>query len=315
MASRLPRQAQAQLDAANAALEPATPPTPAPVEPPIEPQIPQPPEPPAVELSLPQPTVQAPATPPTENWEHKYRVLQGMFNQQNNQLKQLSSQVQELARPQAPAPTPAPTAAPRPATDPKDVEAFGLDMVSMVQRICEQVFAGAAPVIEGRFQQIEAQVSQLQQAIQGTSQTVAATAEEMFFERLNQLAPEWQRLNIDPAFLAWSNEPDPIYGAPRLAALTDAQSKGDATRAAAVFKAFLATLPPPAPPAPVPSPTPRSAAGAPPAGPPAAKPLISQKEVADFYTDVRRGVYRGNLPLQQQKEAEYNAALAEGRIV
>lgn len=317
MATKLPRQIQAQLDAAEAALAAQNQP-PAPPAPPTVPEPPAPPAPPTpdpiVEATPPQPPAPPAATPPSENWEHKYRVLQGMFNQTNRQVQELTTRLTELTRAPAPAPTPAPTAPPTPTADPNDVNAFGLDMVQMVQRTTEQVLARAAQVIEGRFQQIENTVSMLKNAIEGTSQTVAQTAEELFFEKLTEAAPEWEQLNTHGGFLAWLSEKDPISGITRDAALKSAQESGDAKRAAAIFKAFLATLPPPPAAPPAGSPTPRTA-GSPPPAPTPSKPTYTQKQVTDFYADVARGRYRGREKERAETEAMYNAALAEGRIM
>lgn len=317
----LPRQIQAQLDAANALLAQAQNPTPpAPPEPSVEvpppPSPPAPPEPPIVPQPTPQPPAPAPATPP-QDYEHKYKVLQGMFSQQKTQLQQMSERLQELTaqltRLQAQPPAPASTPAPEPTANPKDVNAFGEDMMEMVYRVTSETLARAGQQIETRLAQIEAGLAQVQQSVQGATQTVAKTSEDLFFERLSKLAPEWAAINEDPAFLAWLAEIDPLYGVARQAALNDAYGKGDAQRAANVVKTYLSTLAPPPAPTPPVSPTPRTAGTPPPAGQ-QPKPIVLQAEVTRFYDDVKRGLYRGRDAERQQREDHYNAALAEGRI-
>ena len=305
--ANLPRQAQAALERADATLAAAIspPPTetpPAPTPPPPAP----PPGPDPVELPPSLPPVPTPA--PQPDWEHKYRVLQGMFNK-------LSDEMKELKRASAVAPTPAPTPAPRPAADPKDVEAFGLDMVSMVQRTTEQYLAGARAELMTQLDSLVQRIGDLEQAIHGTQATVAKTAEDIFFERLAEKVPNWNEINRHPAFLAYLAEPDPIYGFPRQNALLDAQEKGDVNRVIAIFRSFLATLPPPPASAPSESPSPRSAGAPPPATSAAALTTYTQAEVASFYADVRRGMYRGKDAERQRLESLYNAAMAEGRIV
>jgi hypothetical protein len=311
MATKLPRQIQAQLDAAEALLNPP----PAPPAPEPEPPAP-PPEPPIVEPPTPQPPAPAPATPQPDPWEHKYKVLQGMFNQRDAQLKEAMRRLDEVtARLQQPTPpAPAPTAPPEPSADPKDVNAFGEDMMEMVHRVTSNYLTRAGQVLEARIAQIETTLKQLHANVQGTSQTVAATAEELFFEKLTELAPEWDALNTDQGYLAWLAEQDPITGIVRHDALKDAFAKGDARRAATIFKAYRSTMPPPPAAAPPASPTPR-AAGTPPPTAQEAKPMIRQAEIVKFYDDVRRGIYRGREQERQQLEAQYNAAIAEGRIV
>lgn len=311
MATRLPKQVQEQLARADATLaEMNAPPAPlvteTPPAPPAPPPVEQPPPPPP-----PVPGPAAPAPQP-ENFEHKYKVLQGMFNQQGRTLRELQASMEQLQAAPPPPPAP-PTATPSPVADPKDVETFGLDMVSMVERVVVQHLAGARQAIEARLASTDAGLTELRQMLMGTTQTVAASAEEKFFDKMTELVPDWVTINGMTAFLAFLQEVDPLYGLPRQAALDDAQAKNDAPRAAKVFKAFVETLPPPVAPPPVESPTPRSAAPAQPSMQPD-KPIYSALEVTNFYRDVRRGVYRGNPAEAQRLETLYNAAMAEGRI-
>ena len=311
----LPRQVQRQLEAADAQLnvtpappsaEPATPPPPS-----------EPPAPTAAPVSqLPSlPPAPGPATPPAEDFKHKYSVLQGMFNQQGQELKQLRQQLQDLQRQASvPPPPPASTPAPQPAADPKDVEAFGLDMVSMVQRTADRFLAGARQEIATTMDSLHQRIEELEKVIHGTQATVQKTAEDLFFESLTKQVPNWQEINAHPTFLAYLAEPDPVYGQPRQAALDSAQAQGNASRAAAVFKAFLATLPPAPAQPPAESPSPRSV-GAPAPAPSTDKPFYRSSEVDKFYADVRRGLYRGKDAERQRIEQMFNAALAEGRIV
>lgn len=308
----LPRQVQQQLAQADATLAGANAPPP-PADPATLDPPPAPPPPADPIAAAPNPPAPAPATPPGgENWEHKYKVLQGMFNQASRSLRDLQGEVAQL-KTQPPAPAPAPTEPPRPVADPKDVEAFGLDMVSMVQRVAENFIAGARQGIEQRFAQIDGELRALKQKVQGTSETVALTAEQQFFKALGDLVPSWPQINQMPEFLAYLNDADPLYGIRRQAALDDAQAKFDAHRAANVFKAFIATLPEPIAAPPLESPSPRGAASAPPPPPPD-KPVYTQAQVTTFYDNVRRGHYRGNQPEQQRLTALYDAAMSEGRI-
>lgn len=307
----LPKQVQKQLDAANAVLETVNAPPALPTESP-----PTPPQPTAAPIEQPTPPAPAPvATPPApqDDFKHKYSVLQGMFNRQGQDLASARAEVERL-KAQPPAPPPAPTPEPRPTTDPKDVEAFGLDMVTMVQRVAGDWVASARQQIAARFDQVEQAIAALQDAVSGTSQTVALTAEQQFFNQLDRLVPNWEEINQMDAFKAWLMALDPVYSLPRQAALTAAREAGDPQRAANVFLAFVATLPPPAPPAPIESPTPRGN-GAPPPLAPASRQPVRGSEIESFYADVRRGLYRSNPQELARLEAFYNAALAEGRVV
>jgi hypothetical protein len=128
------------------------------------------------------------------------------------------------------------------------------------------------------------------------------------------LVPNWEEINTNDAFLAWLGEVDPVYGQPRQAALNAAQQALNSDRAANVFKAFMATLPQTPKSNPVDKQvSPKAAASTAPT--PTEKPVISQKQVTDFYNEVAKGKYRGREQEAARIEAAINAAMAEGRIV
>lgn len=315
----LPPQIQAQVEQAEAALKamnnpaPATPETDLQAlavqpEQQVEPQ-PQAATPPAQE---PQPT------PQVDPWEHKYKTLQGRYNHDvpnlQNKVKELEYQLSEAVRKmQEVVAKPEPKAESKPAADPQDVEAFGQDLVEMVQRVAERMFGNAARNLQEQAVRFEQRLAQLEDALKGTTQTVAVTAEQAFFDRLTKLVPNWEEVNANEAFLAWLGEVDPVYGQPRQAALDAAQRSMNAERAANVFKAFMATIPQQPKSSPVEKQvSPKAAASTAPT--PTEKPTLSQKQVSDFYNDVARGKYRGREQEMQRIEAMINAAMAEGRI-
>jgi uncharacterized protein YukE len=199
--------------------------------------------------------------------------------------------------------------------DPKDAANFGQDLVEMVSRVAGQAIGGAAQRFDAKVAQFEQQMARLEAAVQGTTQQVAVTAEQAFFDRVTKLVPTWEQVNVDPAFVAWLQEIDPVYGLARQAALNRAQESLNADHAAAVFQAF--TGPQQAAPRET-DPldkqmSPRSAASV---QPRSAQPqTISQADVTTFYDDVRRGLYRGNDAEVARIEQVINAALAESRII
>lgn len=321
--SKLPRRIQEQLNQANALLSAADPAqveqvAVAPVEPAPEPATP-------VEAATP---AQAPApTPavqsdPEEKWEARYKTLQGMHNRNiedmKGRLRAVEQQNQQLAA-QLDNATKALQTSQKP--DPKDAEVFGQDLVEMVQRVAENMFGAAAKQIDERLNVIERKLN-------GTTQAVAQTAEEIFLNRLKEAVPDYVAINSDPDFLSWLAEIDDVYGLPRQSALTQAAEALDADRVAKVFKAFIATKTARATPPvePQPEPTQRSAASelerqiAPstvasnpvPTGQPT---TFRVADVQQFYNDVRLGKYRGREQEAEVIEARINTALAEGRIV
>lgn len=321
--ANLPRAVQRQVEAAEALLAESNkpvatapqenPPAEAPAEP--APQV----EPQAQETApAPQPPAPAPST--DVNWEHKFKTLQGIFNaevpklqQQNKELNaklhEAIDRVEKLAQQPKPQDTPQ-----QPTLDPKDVDNFGQDLVEMVQRQTQAVLGRVAGKMDAVVADFEKRISQVEQALKGTTQTVAMTAEEVFFTKLTGLVPDWEQINGDEQFLAWLAETDPVYGQPRQAALTSAQNAMDVNRVANVFKAFKALLPQPPKVDPLAKQvSPKSAAAAAPQAP-TEKPVITQKQVQTFYHEVATGKYRGREVEAQRLEQMINEAMAEGRI-
>lgn len=318
----LPRSIQAQVEQANAALAQANPQA-------QEPAAPQPtaelaPDAPEAQQQAPEPAAPTesqaqPTQPQPDVWEHKYKTLQGLFNREvpglQNQVKDLRTQLETaVARLNEAADAKAKPSEPAaPVADPRDVENFGSDLVEMVQRTAERLFGRAASELQGQAARIEQRLAQLEQALQGTHETVALTAEQSFFDRLTKMVPDWEQINANDAFLAWLAEVDPVYGHPRQEALNAAQRSMNADRAAAVFKAFAATQPSaPKPNAVAKQVTPKAAATAAPTS--QTKPILTQEQIVEYYNSKRRGEYRGQEAEVQRIEAMINQAIAEGRV-
>lgn len=318
--ANLPKAVQRQVEAAEALLAESN----KPVEP-TAPETPSAPDPaPAAEQVVPPAPDAAPApvkpAPTEETWESRYKSLQGLFNARipelQGQNKELATKLQAVMErldtltKQPPAPTDAPQ---KTVVDPKDVENFGQDLVEMVQRQTQAVLTSVAGRLDGVVKDFEKRLAAVEQALKGTTQTVAVTAEEVFFTKLAAQVPDWEQINADERFLAWLAEVDPVYGQPRQAALSAAQQAMDVGRVVAVFNAFKALLPQKPKTDPLAKQvSPKSNASAPPA--PTEKPVITQQQVQAFYHDVATGKYRGRDAEVQQLEQMINEAMAEGRI-
>jgi len=316
----LPNQVQAALDAADATLAAAN------AQAGVEPQedafaaAAPPPEP---ALQAEQPPEAAPEAPPTpakeDPFEARYKVLQGKYNAEVPELHKRvhsletnlqdaiarlneASKAKEVAKEQAPA-----------AADPKDVENFGSDLVDMVNRVASASIGQATRALEAKASALEAKIAAMTEQLKGTSQAVAVTAEQTFFDKLTKIVPDWEKVNANKDFLSWLAAADPVYGVPRQNALNMAQERLDADRAAAVFNAFIGPRQEKPKADPLESMvSPRGAATVAPA--PTDKPVFTQGQITKFYDDVNKGRYRGNEPEVARIEALINAALSEGRI-
>lgn len=315
--AKLPTRIQQQVDAADALIAQAN--APAPEAPPVaEPVAQEPAQPePTTPVVAPEP-VAAPAPPTQDTWEQRYKTLQGLFNKEvpglQQQTKHLQTELQQAKAALEKLTTQQPSPEPKPNVDPKDVDAFGTDLVEMVQRVTTSVLGSMAARVDQTVTAFDARLAAVEQALDSTNKVVARSAEETFFDRLTAAVPDWESVNGSAQFLAWLGEPDPVHGLPRQTALDAAQNALNPDRAVAVFNAFKATLTKPA--AKV-DPlgkqvTPRSSASSAPT--PTEKPVLTQEQITAFYNDVARGRYRGREAEVTETERTINQALAEGRV-
>lgn len=313
----LPRHIQQQVEAAEALIAQATAP--------VAPEAPSAPAPAELEAPQQEPPTQAaapapaaPAPAPQDTWEQRYRSLQGVFNKEvpalQQQTKDLSAQLQQ-AQQALEKLSAQPAQEAKPVVDPKDADAFGADLVEMVQRVTQGVLGSLAARMDQTVKAFDARLVAVERSLDSTSKSVAHTAEEVFFDRLRAAVPDWEAVNASAAFLDWLGEVDPVYGQPRQAGLDAAQAALNPDRAIAVFNAFKATTAPkPAakPDALSKQVTPRSSSAAAPAS--TEKPTLTQLEITNFYADVARGRYRGRDAEALQIEQTINLAIAEGRV-
>lgn len=262
---------------------------------------------------------QPPAPPPADDWQQKYKSLQGMFAQKTgelqsqnrqyeSQLAQMQKQIDALLQTRKQDEQKANATA-----DPKDVENFGADLIEMVQRYAERVFQGMADQFGGKAAEMDSRLSALEQQVTGVATRTNTNLEQQFYATLNTLVPDWEQVNQDSRWLAWLAEVDSVYGAARQLALDDAHQRMDVQRVANVFKAFKAAHPVKSPSSMANQVAPNGAAAASPAGP-VARPVLSTKFVEKYYNDFAKGRYAGREAEAAQIEAEINAAAAEGRI-
>lgn len=265
----------------------------------------------------------APAPAPvqhSDDYEQRWRTLQGKYNaevprltralqeaqqqlqQMNERLQQLSAKADDKLTEQA-----------KPVADPKDIENFGADLVDMVNRQSERVYNSLVAQLNKQVSGFDARIKALEQQVTGVSQRTEATLEQQFWTSLTEMVPDWETINNDQRWLTWLAQVDPVYGAPRQAALDAAHKALDAKRVANVFKAFKASIPTKAADSLSNQVAPSGAATTVPMSAPA-KQILSEKFVENFYRDIALGKYRGREKEVERIEAEINSAAAEGRI-
>lgn len=272
----------------------------------------------------PQPVVsqetQPKPQPSEETWQAKYLTLKGMYDAEvprmHAQVRELNTQVQQLIAENATAkaqPAPEPTPA-KPLITEQDKEAFGTDLIDLIDRATEAKVAG----FRDREAQLQAELAELKSKVGRVDDSVTGSSKERFLERLGQQVPDWEALNIDQGFLAWLAAVDPVYGLPRQAALNNAYETLDAARTANIFNQYKATLAPATPQTKANqelqrqvAPT-RSRSTPAPATNPNESKVYSQGEITQFYEEWRRGYLSEDEAVRMEKEI--HAAIAEGRV-
>lgn len=270
------------------------------------------------------------ASAPSEDWQQKYRTLQGKYDSEvprlTQQLRELSAQTtslqQLLANLNAPS-TPQQGQPTQKLVTDKDVTEYGMDTIDLVRRVTREELA---PLIARFEQQLSHVSTRMGDQVQQVSTRQHLTAEQTFFMQLGQTVPNWRETNANPQFRAWLAEVDPLTGINRQTYLDDARQHLDVSRVASIFAKW------------------RSEAGGAPASQPArvnpaseletqispgrsraeATPVTAttqtkrqwtRDDVSKFYNDVRRGIYDTRKPERDQIERDIFEAQRDKRLV
>lgn len=268
------------------------------------PSDPPPSDPPPADPPVPpQPTNDSP-TPPVsgqdDNWEHRFKVLQGKYNAEIPRLagenKDLKAKLTELE-----ASLESLKNKPEPLVKPEEIEEYGEGLIDVARRIAREELASK-----------DAEINSLKAKIDSLSNVTTKKVEADFFTSLTSMVPDWEQVNQDPKFLSWLDEVDELTGESRQTLLSRAEQSRDAARTAKFFNAFKKTsstwaansanaldqqVAPPT----------NKAPNAPPA-----KKVWTRAEVSDFYARMRRGDISDADAVAI--EADIHAAQIEGRL-
>lgn len=260
--------------------------------------------------------------------EQRYRTLQGMYNAdvgnlrvENRQLKErLTSLEQLLSSVSASSTAPSQPATTKLVTD-EDVKEYG-DSLEVMRRVSKEELAAA----NQKIVELEQLVRQMQTSVIPRVEQVAyrqnVSTEQLFWSELKALVPDWQTINADTQWQAWLLEVDPLTGATRQHYLEEAQRNLDAARVANFFAAWKGEVGSSAAQSPREalaselgrqvSPGRSRSSGAPANDQPK---RYSPQDIAKFYDDVRKGVYRDRQAERDRIERDIFRAQSEDRIV
>ena len=255
-----------------------------------------------------------------ETWEQKYHTLKGKFDAEvprlYAQVRELNTQVTQLTSDLAVAKVQPAQAEPASTTSlitEQDKEAFGSDLIDLIERATEAKMAGSRS-LEAK---LTAEIAELKGKLGNVTERQVVSDKDRYESALTNAVPDWQALNVDQGFLNWLAEVDPVYGMPRQYALTNAYEALDAIRTATIFNQYKKSVAPPAQSnnradlqrqvAPT-----RSRTSPAPTNPNVDKRIYSQQDIDAFYTEWRRGFIDEAEAVQIEKDI--HAATVEGRI-
>lgn len=263
-----------------------------------------------------------------QSWEHKYKSIHGRYVRQQDQIKALTEQVQNLnaviATMQATSSAPAPAQVPEfdiEQLTPEEVTDYGEDFLKVVGKRAKQELA---PVLK----QLMAENETLKKRLEGVTGFVQQDSSQKLLSTLDAKLPNWREMNTNQEFLDWLSLPDPYSGAIRHDMLKAAYAQGNASRVLAFFNGFLAEEAAVAPAQAEPDASETRVSKVPLANlaapgraktaaantPPAEKPIITRAQVSAFYAEVAQGKYRGKEAEKARLEAMIFAAQNDGRI-
>ena len=177
--------------------------------------------------------------PKQDDWQQKYRSLQGMYNADvprlNAENRDLAARVSQLEGLLSNMNEPAqqtPVQSEKLITD-DDVKEYGDSIAVMRKAAREEVAQEIA--------QLRQQVGQLQGVLPQVQQVQAQqkkSGEQTFWGTIASEVPNWSDINNDPDFQSWLLEIDPLTGISRQTYLEDAQKNLDANRVVTFFRTW-----------------------------------------------------------------------------
>lgn len=275
----------------------------------------------------------------TQEQDRQIRALQDQLNSTQSLLATIGA---AQAQPPAPVHIPQNT---RLVTD-KEVTEFGADLIDVVRRVATEVVNPQIRTLEEQFRPVAQTVQQMAPVVQHTAQESQRTATDLAHDQMcdgldanvtdkdgNSI---WEQVNNAPEFQAWLTQKDPYAGAQRGAMLASAYRDHDLPRVVAFFTGFMKEHAAVAPTGQQPAATPAgqtqpgtpqvslaslaapgTGVGGPATGGAPNEPgqrVYTRPEIAAFYADVQKGLYRARVAEKEAIERDIFVAGKTGRI-
>lgn len=175
-------------------------------------------------------------TQPKEDWEHKYKVLQGKYDSEvpvlNQQIKLLMNQVEILTKKLEEM-----SASTESKDEAKNSNNTAIDTFNL-QEFIEQypeIYSAIEKVVETKYNE---KVSKLEEKLNETTKVTSSIAQSKFYDDLTRLVPDWKDINVSSDFMEWVNEVEPFSGLRKYDLLMNKYNKGDAEGVAYFFNRY-----------------------------------------------------------------------------
>lgn len=267
---------------------------------------------------------------PGEDFEQKYRTLQGMYNKEVPRLRSENKDLHDrltkmeglIATMNQAEPQTAAQSQPQHLVSDKEIEEYGEETVDMFRRLSREEYLPYMQKLASLEQTIKSLQTSVVPQVENVIKTQARTTEERFWETLEAAVPNWRDINNNQDFQTWLLEYDPLVGNTRQALLEQAQGSMDVNRVIHFFNtwnnlshgsASKAT--------PNPSKAELEKQVAPGKGRSSKTPSGSESrtytpgDIKKFFDDVRKGAYKGREDERNRIERDIFTAQQQGRIV
>ena len=293
-------------------IEPVVPPEPVIPPEPIVPAITEPGEPPpAMPIASSEPA--EPTETVKDDWEHKYKVLQGMYNKMNEDLKSASKDIETLNNVLASLrDMPSPELVPA-----KEDPPVSSESINALKSEYPSIFNGIKDYVAGELREYtQTTIAPTTSRIENVEATSLQDKKRIFYKALEDTVPDWAIVNNDPEFIQGLQEREPYSGAAKQQLLTSAYDSYDAERVIKFFTDFKALKASNAPPDLEGRLHPDTSPGGPtvPTEPDKGKEVIPGSYITKFYTDLSGGKYRGKAKIADEIRQKIDKAVTEGRV-
>lgn len=273
----------------------------------------------------------------SDDWETKYNVLSGKYSAEMPRMAQtireLKDEIKELkSNASVPAEKPEPTKTkqtkPEELFTPEEIEEFGPDLINIITRAT----SNAQPTNDSEIvEKLRAEIDTLKTSVNGINEKSSQNARDRLLSDLTNAVPNWEEQNSDPNFVGWLSQQDPYAGLLRHEMLDAAFERNDSARVINFFQGYLeengvmqqteettndedstsqahvdlADYTAPA----------KSRGKIQEPAQKGKKRTWSQPQIAKFYSDIRKGLYKNKAKERTAIEKDIIAATQEGRLV